>query len=266
MPKADLNGVGLYYELSGNLAGPVLVLVNSLGSNLHMWDRVLRPLEKDHRVLRYDVRGHGMSAVPPPPYTLDQLGQDLIGLLDRLKMGRVRLCGLSLGGVVGMWMGIHVPERVERLILANTGARIGDGEMWDARVALVRSRGMAALAEMTLGRWFTETYRLQHPAEMERVRTMVADTPPDGYLGCCAVLRESDLRSELGRISVPCLIITGTHDPATPPAYGLYLRDALANSSYVELEASHLSAWESPEEFADAVLAFLTGKGGSADG
>ena len=265
MPTAELSGVHLYYEWSGNPAGPALVLVNSLGSNLHMWDMVLPLLEKDHRVLRYDVRGHGMSAVPPPPYTLEQLGRDLIGLLDTFEIPRIRLCGLSLGGVVGMWMGIHAPDRVERLILANTGARIGDGEMWDTRVAFVRSQGMAALAEMTLGRWFTEKYRQEHPAEMDRVRAMVADTPTDGYLGCCVVLRESDLKSELGGISAPCLIIGGTHDPATPPAYGLYLRDALRNSTYVELDASHLSAWERPDEFAGAVLAFLTRRR-SADG
>jgi 3-carboxy-cis,cis-muconate cycloisomerase/3-oxoadipate enol-lactonase len=250
-------GVGLHYELSGAAEGPVLVLANSLGSNLHMWDKVLPWLEKSFRILRYDMRGHGESSVPLPPYTLDQLGGDLLALMDQLSIDRVHLCGLSLGGLVAMWAGIHAPQRLGRLIFANTAARIGTHEGWEQRIAMVESSGMEGLALQTLERWFTPAYRAQHPAEMETIREMVAATDRAGYCGCCAALGDSDLRGAISAIDAPCLVISGTHDPATPAADGRAIHAAVKNSRYAELDCSHLSAWEKAEEFAGAVLAFL---------
>jgi 3-oxoadipate enol-lactonase len=257
MPTLEKGDVHLHYEQSGAVNGPVLVLANSLGSNLHMWDKVLPSLEKSLRILRYDMRGHGKSSVPPPPYSIDQMGSDLLLLMDHLSIDRVHLCALSLGGVVLIWLGIHAPERFERLIFANTAARIGTRDGWEQRIAMVQSSGMDVLALQTVERWFTPAYREQHPAEMETIRQMLAATNPAGYCGCCAALRDNDLRGEVAAIEAPCLVITGTHDPATPPSDGRAIHSALRNSSFVEFDSAHLSAWEKAEEFSGAVLGFL---------
>jgi 3-oxoadipate enol-lactonase len=257
MPTLEKGDVRLHYEQSGTANGPVLVLSNSLGSNLHMWDKVLPSLETSLHILRYDTRGHGKSSVPPPPYSIDQLGNDLLLLMDHLSIDRAHLCGLSLGGLVSQWLGIHAPERFERLIFANTAAHIGTRDGWEQRIAMVQSSGMDLLAQQTVERWITPAYREQHPAEMETIRQMLAATNPAGYCGCCAALRDTDLRGEIDAIEAPCLVITGTHDPATPPSDGRAIHSALQNSSCVEFNSAHLSAWEKADEFAGAVLAFL---------
>ena len=257
MPTLEKGDVRLHYELSGAMNGRVLVLANSLGSNLHMWDKLLPSLEKNLRLLRYDTRGHGQSSVPPPPYSIEQLGGDLLLLMDNLSINRAHLCGLSLGGLISLWLGIHAPERFERLIFANTAARIGTHDGWEQRIAMVQSSGMGVLAPQTVERWLTPAYRAQHPTEAETIRQMLAATNPDGYCGCCAVLRDTDLRAEVATIEAPCLVITGTHDPATPPSDGRAIHSALRDSSFVEFDSAHLSAWEKAEEFAAAVLAFL---------
>jgi 3-oxoadipate enol-lactonase len=257
MPTLETGDVRLHYEQSGAVNGPVLVLVNSLGSSLHMWDKVLPSLEKSLQILRYDTRGHGKSSVPPPPYSIEQLGGDLLLLMDHLSIDRAHLCGLSLGGLVSQWLGICAPERFERLIFANTAARIGTRDGWEQRIAMVQSAGMEVLALQTVERWITPAYREQHPAEMETIRQMLASTNPAGYCGCCAALRDTDLRVEITAIEGPCMVIAGTHDPATPPSDGRAIHTALRDSSFVEFDSAHLSAWEKAEEFADAVLAFL---------
>src|SRR5271170_7811297 len=254
MPTLEMGDVRLRYEQSGALNGPVLVLANSLGSNLHMWDKVLPSLEKSLRILRYDTRGHGNSSVSPPPYSIEQLGGDLLLLMDHLSVDRAHLCGLSLGGLVSQWLGIYAPERFERLIFANTAARIGTREGWEQRIAMVQSSGMEVLAFQTVERWITPAYREQHLAEMETIRQMLAATNPAGYCGCCAALRDTDLRGEISAIEAPCLVITGTHDPASPPSDGRAVQSALRDSSFVEIDSAHLSAWEKAEEFAAAVL------------
>ena len=257
MPIAENEQVRLHYETSGLSAGEVLVLSNSVGSNLHMWDKVLPRLESAFRVVRYDTRGHGRSSTPPGPYTINRLGYDLLFLLDHLGIGRANVCGLSMGGMVAMWLGIYAPQRLRRLILANTGAHIGTPEIWAQRIATVQNSGMAALAGVMLERWFTPSFRDNHPADMETIRNMVAATDPDGYIACCGAIRDTDLRSDISAIAAPALVITGTHDPATPPSNGCAIHAVIRNSKYVELDASHLSAWERAEEFADAAIAFL---------
>lgn len=257
MPTTESGGVRLHYEVRGDSRRPLLVLANSVGSNLHMWDKVLPALESSYRVLRFDTRGHGESGVSPEPFTIDQLGRDVLRLLDEVGAGRASVCGLSLGGLVALWLGIHAPERMHRLIFANTAARIGSLEMWEQRIATVKDTGMPRLAMATLERWFTPTYRAHHPEEMEQIREMIAATDPRGYLACCAVLRDADLRAQLGAIEAASLIITGTHDPSTPPGDGRAIHAALPKSRYVELNSSHLSAWECPDEFAAAVLQHL---------
>jgi 3-oxoadipate enol-lactonase len=257
MPKTESDGARLYYEVSGNPRGTFLVLANSLGSNLHMWDKVLPALESRHRVLRFDMRGHGESSLAAEPFTLEQLGRDVLRLLDEVKADRASVCGLSLGGLVALWLGIHAPERLHRLIFANTAARIGSREMWEQRIATVQDTGMSPLAAATPERWFTPTYRARHPEEMEQIRQMIAATDPRGYVACCAVLRDADLRAQIGTIGAASMVITGTHDPATPPSDGRALHAAIRESRYLELDAAHLSAWECADEFANAVVQHL---------
>jgi 3-oxoadipate enol-lactonase len=265
MPATEPGCVRLRYAESGNPRGAVLLLANSLGSNMHMWDKVLPAFQTKYRVVRFDMRGHGESAVAPEPFTIEHLGHDVLRLLDELEADRASICGLSLGGLVALWLGIHASERVDRLIFANTAARIGTPEMWEKRIASVRKSGMSPLAVMTLERWFSAAYRAQHPQEMERIREMIAATHPAGYAACCAVLRDTDLRAEIGEVKAASLVITGTHDPATPPGDGQSLQAGIRNSTYVELDSSHLSAWERAEEFAGAVLQHLAG-GETLDG
>jgi len=260
MPTAELQASSLHFEISGPATGPVVVLVNSLGSDLHMWDKVLPYLDTGFRVLRYDARGHGRSTAPPIPYSIEQLGTDLLALLQRISAETVHLCGLSLGGLVGLWLCIHAPEKIKSLVLANTGSRIGTSEGWDARITAVRSQGIAPTAQATLSRWFTSDYSIEHPEEMNQIREMIERTSPEGYIGCCGVLRDTDLRIELAAIEVPCLVITGSQDAATPPEDGRALHAGLRNSTYLELHASHLSAWERSAEFAGAILHLFQGK------
>lgn len=257
MPAIELDGVSIYYEMSGPPAARTLMFSNSLGSDLHMWDKVVPLVEHDFRVLRYDARGHGLSGTPALPWSMEMLAGDLIGLLNALSIDRVHLCGLSLGGMLGLWLASHSPDRIRRLVLANTAARIGSREMWDTRIAAVKAQGMAALARATVERWLTPQYIRQNPEEAEAIRSMVERTPPEGYIGCCGVLRDTDLRGALARIQASCLVITGTHDPATPPADGRLLASGLRHAGYLELDAAHLSAWERPAEFAGALRAFL---------
>ena len=257
MPTADNGEVRISYELSGSGA-ELLVLSNSLGSTLRMWDKLVPALEPHYRILRYDTRGHGASSVPAPPYAIDQLGGDVLFLLDHLGEDRVNFCGLSLGGLIGQWLGIHAPHRLRRLVLANTAARIGTHEMWDQRIATAKGAGMGALSPAIVERWFTPSYRKEHPEDMQIVRQMIAWIDPVGYVACCGALREADLRSEIASIELPCLVIAGTHDPATPASDGRSISAALPNSQYIELDSSHFSAWERTDEFAHAVLAFLS--------
>ena len=257
MPIAENGDLRIHYELTGAGDGPVLMLANAIGSNLHMWDKALPSFEKSYRVVRYDMRGHGESSVPPPPYTIDQLGGDVLFLLDSLGIGRASLCGLSLGGLIAMWIGIHAPERLSRMVLANTAARIGTREGWEERMKTVQASGMEPVALASPARWFTRIYQEQSPEEMDRARAMIATTDAAGYAGCCAVLRDTDLRNQIGTIEASCLVIAGAHDPSTPPEEGRAIQSALRDGKYVELDASHLSAWERAEEFAGVVLAFL---------
>jgi 3-oxoadipate enol-lactonase len=257
MRSAERGPVRIHWEQTGSGSGPCILFLNSIGSSLRMWDKVVPHFEGHYRVLRMDTRGHGASDVPACPYTLEQLGRDALSVLDRAGVVRAHVCGLSLGGQVAMWMALHAPERVSRIILANTAARIGTTALWDERIATVRNLGMNGLAEAALDRWFTPAYRDGHAEEMETVRQMISSTSPDGYIACCRVLRESDLSSAIPAIEAPALVIAGTHDPATPPEAGKSIHAALRNSGYVELGASHLSAWERPEEFAAATLEFL---------
>ncbi|HXH02116.1 MAG TPA: 3-oxoadipate enol-lactonase [Candidatus Competibacteraceae bacterium] len=258
MPFIDVDGARIHYRCDGPEEAPVLVLSNSLGTDLAMWDAQIPAFTQRFRVLRYDSRGHGQSAVTPGPYTIERLARDVLGLLDGLGLARIHFCGLSMGGMVGMWLGIHAPQRVARLVLCNTAACIPPAELWNARIEAVHQGGMAAIAEAVIGRWFTPVFRAQAPAVVERVRRTLEATPAEGYVACCAAVRDMDQRAAVARITAPTLVVAGTHDTATPPADGRFLAERIAGARYLELEAAHLSNLEAETRFTEGVLTFLT--------
>ena len=247
----------IHYVLSGRQSAPVLVLSNSLGTNFSMWDPQLAEFEKHFSVLRYDTRGHGSSAVTPGPYTFDQLSRDVVALLDALKIETAHFCGLSMGGMTGMWLGVHASGRIRKLILCSTSAKFGNAEMWDKRMAAVRRRGMKGIAPVVLERWYTPEFRASAPAAAQATSQMLESTSLDGYLACCAALREADFREDVKQIRTPTLVISGAKDPSAPPADGRYLSSAIPGAHYVELNAAHISNVETPAEFTLEVMRFL---------
>ena len=249
----------LHYQLEGADDAPLLVLSNSLGTTLDMWLPQMPALLEHFRVLRYDTRGHGQSEVTPGPYTIAQLGQDVLALLDHLQVSRAHFCGLSMGGMTGIWLGIHAPDRIDRLVLCNTSAAIGVPEMWNARIAQVRQGGMPVVIDAVLERWFTNDFLSHAPAQVERVRAMLANTQVEGYVANCAAVRDMDQRAELGRITAPTLVIGGKYDKSTPPEHGELIAKAVPGARYVELNAAHLSNWEAAQAFTQRVIHFLRG-------
>ncbi|HEV2115259.1 MAG TPA: 3-oxoadipate enol-lactonase [Terriglobales bacterium] len=258
MPFLMLDEVRLHYELSGKAGAPVLLFSNSLGTNLGMWEAQRAALDKQFRILRYDKRGHGQSSVPPPPYKVEQLGCDVLGLLDGLRIDRVHFCGLSIGGLTGMWLGIHAPQRLHKLVLCNTGARIGTVEMWNARIESVRQGGTKSLAPAVVERFFSPEFRARCPQAVSTAQAVLREISTEGYIGCCSALRDADLRDRISSIHVPTLVIAGSKDNATPPALGQELRDHIPGAKYVELPAAHLSNIEAAAEFNAALSEFLS--------
>lgn len=258
MPFAETGGGRIHYQMDGASSGPVIVLSNSLGTNLAMWDPQVKLLANNWRIVRYDTRGHGQSTVTPGPYTIDQLGNDVLSVLDAAGIQRANFCGLSLGGLTGIWLGINAGDRFDRLTLCNTAARVGTVEAWDARIATVRQSGMQAMGGITPGRWFTPGFVEKAPEVVKVTVAMVERTSADGYVGCCEALRDTDLRPQLSSIRNPILVIAGTHDPATPPSDGKQIRDGIRGAQYVELNTSHLSNVEAPQEFTGSLQRFLT--------
>ena len=258
MPFAESNGARLNYRFDGPADAPVLVLSNSLGTNLSMWDPQIPALAERFRVLRYDTRGHGQSSVTAGPYSITQLGRDVVGLLDAVGIERAHFCGLSMGGVTGMWLGVYAPERINRLVLCNTAAQIGATEMWNARIETVRTDGLSAVAETQAQRWFTPAFIAKAPDVIAATRQMIASTSPEGYAANCGAIRDMDQRETISRIRARTLVIGGLHDPVISAADLRYLVDTIPGAKLVELEASHLSNVEAPVEFTKTLLNFLT--------
>jgi 3-oxoadipate enol-lactonase len=257
MPFVD--AAGIHYQSDGASAAPALVLSHSLGMDLAMWDPQLPTLARRHRVIRFDTRGHGASTVTPGPYTIEGLARDALALLDALGIARASFCGLSMGGAIGIWLAVHTPERIERLVLCDTGARFGDPALWNGRIEAVRQGGTAAVADGVLSRWFTPRFAAARPSEVARAREVLLRTPAEGYAACCAALRDVDARDAVPRVRAPTLVIVGSHDVATPPADGRFLADRVPGARCVELDSAHLSNIEAAEPFTEAVAAFLAG-------
>jgi 3-oxoadipate enol-lactonase len=251
------DGCRLAYRLDGPDAAPVVMLSNSLGTTHEMWAAQMPALSGRFRVLRYDSRGHGASDAPPGAYSIDRLGRDAVELLDALDIPRASFCGLSMGGMVGQWLGVRAPERLAGLVLANTAAYMGPPSAWQGRIATVREHGMTALTDAVLQRWFTPGFLARAPEAVAPVRAMLLACKPEGYVGCCAAIRDMDQRPTARLIVVPTLLIAGAHDPATPPSDAAQLNAAIAGSRIVSLDAAHLSNIEQPAAFNAAIMAFV---------
>lgn len=248
----------LHSVSDGASTGPVLVLSNSLGTTLELWEPQLPALTRTHRVIRYDHRGHGRSPVPPGPYTVAELGRDLVELLDDLDVERVSLCGLSIGGVVGMWLACNAPDRLDRLVLACTRPSF-PRRQWVERAATVRAGGVAAVADAVVGRWFTPSFLDSSPTTVEQFRSMLTETSSEGYAACCDALAGLDLTDTLSGIRASTLVLTGSEDPVAPPDLGAQLAASIPGASHAVIAgAAHIANVEQPEAFTAHVLEHLT--------
>jgi 3-oxoadipate enol-lactonase len=257
MSFAELKNARIHYELAGPEKAPVLVFSNSLGTDLTMWDAQMPEVAKKFRVLRYDKRGHGQSSAPPGPYTIEQLGRDALALLDFLHFDKVHFCGLSIGGQTGMWLGLNAGDRLNKLILCNTAAKIGTPEMWNPRMEAVCKGGTKAVSAAVIERWFTAGFRAKELNEIARIQRVLESADTEGYVGCCAAVRDFDCREKLGGIRTPTLVIAGTHDPATTAADGRWAAEQIPGARYVELDAAHLSNIEARDRFTAEISQFL---------
>jgi len=252
--------VALSFQMDGPAGAPVVVLGSSIGTSSAMWAPQVPALARRFRVVRYDHRGHGDSPVPPGPYSLDDLGQDVLALLDRLEMERVAFGGLSLGGMVGMWLGINAPERISSLVLCCTSAYLGPPERWLERADLVGREGTAALVEAMTPRWFAADTLAGAPHIVGPLVRGLVDTPDEGYAGCCTAIGGMDLRDQIRTITAPTLVICGAEDPATPLEMALAIHQGISGSQLVVIPgAAHLATVEQPERATAAILAHLDG-------
>jgi 3-oxoadipate enol-lactonase len=258
MPKVEVNGARLFYTLSGKADAPVLMMSNSLGTTLDMWQPQLAAMESRFHLLRYDMRGHGNSDLVEEACSISTLGHDVLALLDALRIDKVHFCGLSVGGVIGEWLGANAPERLRSLILCNTAAKIGTTESWNQRIADVEQHGMAAITEATLGRWFTPAFHLASPDAIAPFRAMLHATNPKGYALVGAAIRDMDQRKLVEDIRVPTCVIAGEHDPATTFDDGKFLQARIPGATLVPLPVAHISNVEAAAQFNQAVTDFLS--------
>ena len=252
------DGCRLAYSIAGSAGAPALLLSNSLGSDRGLWGRQIERFARRFRVVSYDTRGHGESDAPAGDYTIERLGNDVLSLMDAVSLDRAHVCGVSIGGMTALWLGTHAPHRINRLVLANTAAKIGTLDLWAERIHVATTDGVAALADGAMDRWFTPAFRESEPDTVGRFRAAMCRVPAAGYVGCCAAIRDADLRSVASRVRAPCLIVTGTHDVATPPAGGSWLASEIPGATLVELDAAHIANVERAEQFNDAVDQFLS--------
>ena len=256
--QAERSGCRLNYRIDGNPRGEALLFSNSLGTTHELWQPQVEALGSVFRIIRYDTRGHGASDVPAGSYAIDALGLDAIAILDAAGIERAHVCSLSLGGLTAMWLGVHAPHRVRSLVLSSTAARIGSASMWDERIAQVRTAGVESLADAAMGRWFTAAYRAGHPEVVSVYHRMLGATPADGYAGCCAAIRDADLREAIKSIAAPTLVIAGREDPVTPPADGESMRNSIPGARLAVLDAAHIANVEQARAYNELVSSFIS--------
>jgi 3-oxoadipate enol-lactonase len=257
MPMTTINREEFHTKVDGKEGLPWLVISNSLGTSMEMWHPQMAQFSQHFRVLRYDARGHGQSTAADRPYSIAELARDAIALMDAHDIEKAHWLGLSKGGMTGMWVATHHPERFNRIVLANTASVMGPPDLWNGRIRTVREKGMRAIVQATLERWFTRRFLDTASSLIPLVSHMIEATPAIGYAGCCAAIRDMDQREAIRSIALPTLVIAGLHDPATPWAAGKDIHERIKGSQFVSLDAAHLSNIERPEEFTQAVVEFL---------
>ncbi len=256
------NGIQMNYELSGKKGASVVMLSHSLGSSLLMWNPQMKTLDPHFQVLRYDIRGHGKSEAPPGAYTLEQLGEDAVALLDAIGIDHVHWVGLSMGGMIGQSVALNYPKRLRSLVLCDTAAAIAPEAqpIWQERIDAVREKGLASQLEPTMERWFTPSFLKLNPYMLDVIRNEFLATPEKGYLGCIYAIRKLNYLDRLSEIAIPTLIMVGEDDPGTPVSASQAMHQRIANSKLILIKsARHLSNVEQPEVFNTNLLMFLKG-------
>ena len=258
MPTVQSDGCAINYQVEGPANAPVLMLCNSIGTNLSMWDDQVPHLTKHFRLVRYDRRGHGKSGAPKGAYTMDQLGRDALAVADAAGARTFNWCGLSMGGMVGQWLGANAPQRLIRLVITNTNDYYQDKKPWNDRIQLVEEKGLAALGDVMMERWFTPAFRAGSPDKVARVRAMFVATPADGFIGCCCAVRDMDYRESNKRITTPTLVMVGAKDGATIPAWGEAIARQIKGAQFASVpDAAHLANIEQTKVYTETVLNFL---------
>lgn len=259
MPLVEANGTTLHYRFDGPETGGVVLFSNSLATDFTMWDDQVPALhEAGYRILRYDTRGHGRSAVPSGPYSIDMLARDVLSLMDTLGLAKVHFCGLSLGGMTGQMLGATYGERFRSLILCDTSAHMPPPEQWNERIALIQKSGTEPVVDTAIDRWFTKGGQERLKDAVEKCRQMIRNTPPNGYCGCCAAIRDLDLREAIRAISIPTLVVVGEQDPATTVEAAQFIHQSIATSTLKVIpDAAHLVNMEQADRFNTALLEFL---------
>lgn len=257
MSVIRLHGNQVSFQVEGEVGRPCLMFSNSLGTDMHMWDGQAAFLQREFRIIRYDTRGHGGSSTVAGPSSLAQLGGDVLSLLDALDIERTHFCGLSMGGAVAQWLGIHAPRRLNKLVIANSAPRIGTPQGWLDRAAQVRASGMDAVADGAAARWFTPGYIEREPQQVAALVAGLRAGSAEGYAACCDALAAADLRGQLSGISAPTLLIAGAHDPVTTVADAAAMLEQIPRATMVTLDASHISNIEAEPAFNLALREFL---------
>ena len=249
----------LHNEVHGPADAPVLVLSSSLGTTGEMWQPQVGPLGEHFRIVTYDMRGHGRSPAPPEPYDIADLGGDVVELLDLLGFERCHFCGLSIGGMIGLWLAAHAPERIDRLVVCCTSAHLPPAEAWRERAETVRAAGSTEpIADLVLGRWLTPQFAQDHPEVRDRLRAMLVAADAEGYAACCGAIERMDLRADLARIVAPTLVISAREDPSLPPVHGERIASAVPGARYECLDgAAHLANVEQPAAVTRLILDHL---------
>jgi 3-oxoadipate enol-lactonase len=258
MPRVNIGALSLNVVTEGARGAPVVVLGHPLGGDLTIWNDIAPVLAQKFFVVRFDARGHGGSDVPPGPYSLGDLGGDVVALLERLEIAQAHFIGLSMSGGVGQWLMIHAPERLDKVVLANTAYVFPNPDGWNSRIRTARGGGMAALAPVVVQRWLTPAFRAAQPEKFEAIENLLRAAPPEGYAACCSALRDSDLRDAIRAAPRrPVLVIVGESDASTPPQFGEALARSLPGANLLRLPAAHLSCVEARDGFLAAVSEFL---------
>jgi 3-oxoadipate enol-lactonase len=255
------DGYRIAYRFDGSPNKPVLVFSNSIGTTMNMWNEQIPDLSKHFQVLRYDFRGHGGSEVSVGAYSFDRLGRDVIELLNSLHISRVHFCGLSLGGMVGQWLGIHHPERIDRLILSNTSSYLGPADQWESLIdSASKADELSEFADMFMKNWFPSHMLEPEDDIVSKFRGMVTKTHPQGLAGCWCAVRDMDMRRTISLIHNPTLVVAGQYDTVTLPSHSELIAETIPNSKLVFLPVVHMSNVENPSAFLSTVFDFLLSK------